>query len=392
MNRNQDRDDRAENDRASLSLQSQEVEEGCVECGLCQNNCLFLQKYGLPKEIAAQNRSPRPRPVISFECSLCGLCTAVCPKKIDPAAMFFTMRLVAKSGGEKTSPRHRSLLSYERWGGSPVFSWYGLPQGCDTVFFPGCAMAGSRPGQVLQVYQHLRKTIPSLGMVLDCCTKPSHDLARKDYFFRMFGAVRQALAKQGIQRVLVACPSCYRVWKDYGGSIEVRTIYEQLNQSGVIRETTLPMAVSVHDSCPTRYDTAIHKAVRSLVTTMGFTLAEMKHHGRTTICCGEGGAACYLVPRFAGNWTKTRALEAGEHPIVTYCAGCTHFLGSQSQAVHLTDLFFEPEKTLAGRIRGTRSPMTWLQRLLLKLRLPRLVRPAVSGRRGKGGAVILRKH
>ncbi len=30
------------------------------------------------------------------------------------------------------------------------------------------------------------KKIPSVGIVLDCCTKPSHDLGRDDFFNAMF--------------------------------------------------------------------------------------------------------------------------------------------------------------------------------------------------------------
>ena len=378
------------NDRQNLEHQSRQVEEGCIECGLCRKNCLFLQKYGLPKEIAAQNIESFRSLSTSFECSLCGLCTAVCPKDIDPAAMFFAMRLVAGSEGHGTYRQHKGLLSFERWGLSSLYSWYGLPDGCDTVFFPGCALAGTRSDRVVQIYRHLQKTIPALGMVLDCCTKPSHDLARKEYFQSMFGALREGLGRKGIRRVLVACPSCYRVWQDYGGSIKVETIYEQLARSGPARTVTDRVTLTVHDPCSTRDVRSVHRAVRSMVAAMGFPLMEMKHHGRWTLCCGEGGAACYLAPAYAGNWTKMRASEADGHPIVTYCAGCTGFLNPLAQTVHLADLFFAPEETLAGQVKVARSPMTWLHRILLKIRMKRLVRPLVSGRRDKVGEIVFR--
>jgi len=371
-----------------LTLLCRTVAEGCVECGLCQKNCLYLQKYGTPKQIAETVCATGAGIRSSFECSLCWLCTAVCPKDIDPAAMFFAMRLAARQQGQNVFKEHKPILAYEHWGVSPLFSWYGLPDRCDTVFFPGCAMAGTRSARVMQIYRHLRRTIPSLGMVLDCCTKPSHDLARKEYFQHMFGSLQRVLYDKGVRRVLVTCPSCYRVWRDYGGDIEVQTVYEELSRGGPLVMAAHPATVTVHDPCPTRYDAAIHKAVRDLLVAMGFSLAEMKHHGRTTLCCGEGGAACYIAPRMAGNWTETRAAEAGQHPIITYCAGCSNFLGRLAQAAHLTDIFFEPEKTMAGRIRVTRSPMTWLHRLLLKVRLRRVVRPRQSGRRKKDGGFV----
>lgn len=368
------------------------IAEGCVECGLCQKDCRFLQKYGSPKEIALP-RSKDPAVLrTSFECSLCWLCTAVCPKKIDPAAMFLAMRRQAQTTGNGTFDKHGTILRYEHWGLSSAISWYGLPEGCDTILFPGCAMAGSRSERVIELYTHLRREIPSLGIVLDCCTKPSHDLGRKEYFSLLFGALRDALVARGVKQVLVACPSCYRVWNDYGGPITVRSIYEQLAETGPVRQVSAPVVVTVHDPCPTRDDPVIHQAVRKLVTAMGFSLREMKHHGKKTICCGEGGAACYIASAFARNWTVTRAREAEGEYMVTYCAGCTNFLSRLSPVGHITDLFFAPEQTLAGRINITRSPMTWLKRLRLKRQLRKTVAVKVSGSRSADGRVTLSTH
>ena len=327
------------------------IAEGCIECGLCQKDCKFLQKYGSPKEIAEQ-RSVQPEELkTSFECSLCWLCTAVCPKDIDPAAMFGAMRNLAQVSGHGSFTQHGTILRYERWGASSLISWHGLPDGCSTVFFPGCALAGSRSERVYELYTHLKREIPSLGIVLDCCTKPSHDLGRKEYFDSMFGSLRDALAAQGVTKVLVACPSCHRVWKDYGGTIKVRSIYEQLADTGTLHHVASSSEITVHDPCPTRYDTPVHNSIRRLLKSMGFSLQEMKHHGKKTLCCGEGGAACYIAPDFAGNWTTTRAEEAEGKYMVTYCAGCTHFLGSKTRVGHIVDLFLRQRKPLREGIR-----------------------------------------
>ena len=380
-----------DNTTRSLALLCGLVAEGCIECGLCQQECQFLQRYGSPKKIASQPLATAGYLRFSFECSLCGLCTAVCPKKVDPAAMFAAMRVADQEQGGGEFRQHAGLLRYESQGASPLFSWYGLPEGCDTVFFPGCALAGSRAGRVVQTYRHLRTMIPTLGLVLDCCTKPSHDLGRRDFFHQRFGALRQALESRGIRTVLVACPSCYRIWSDYGGSIAVRSVYEQLAAGQPPRQASGEQLLTVHDPCPTRNDTSVHAAVRALLSAMGFTFREMKHHGRKTVCCGEGGAACHVVPAMAGNWTALRAREAEGRRIITYCAGCTGFLGRLTPAAHLLDLYFAPEKTMAGRARVTRSPLTWIARLLLKLRASRLVRPAVTGARGKDGQVLFQE-
>ncbi len=367
----------------TLGTLYRDVAEGCIECGLCQKDCLFLKKYGTPKEIATLGRHSKGLLRESYECSLCGLCTAVCPEDIDPAGMFSVMRNQAYAEGKGIFKEHSALLSYERWGMSPLFTFYGLPEGCDTVFFPGCALAGSRAQRVMQTYEHLRGRIPDLGMVLDCCAKPSHDLGRTDFFSRSFGEMRKLLQDSGVQNVLVACPSCYMVWQEYGEGMGVRTIYEEFAEGELPDLSEYKKTIAVHDPCAVRDQTGIHKAVRELVVRMGFDIREMKHHGRKTVCCGEGGAACYIVPDYAENWTEVRAREAEDSQIITYCAGCTNFLGKRTRVDHVTDLLFEPDRTLAGKIRVTRTPTTWLRRFLLKRKLAQHMKPSLKGRRDR---------
>ena len=129
-------------------------------------------------------------------------------------------------------PEHKTLLGYEKLGTSKRYSYYALPEGCSTVFFPGCGLPGTRPKRTLQVFNHLRRSIPDLGIVLDCCAKPSHDLGREDFFNFLFGEMRDYLLRNGVRTVLTACPNCFRVFKEYGSGLSVRTAYEVLAEQG----------------------------------------------------------------------------------------------------------------------------------------------------------------
>jgi heterodisulfide reductase subunit B len=70
----------------------------------------------------------------------------------------------------------------------------------------------------------LKETIPGLGIVLDCCSKPSHDLGREKVFQLMFGELKDYLFENGARNVLVACPNCHKVFKDYGDGLTVKTV------------------------------------------------------------------------------------------------------------------------------------------------------------------------
>lgn len=367
-------------DRTALSRELSVMSEKCFECMLCVRKCLFLQKYGTPKQIA-DDYSDTPDHRMSFECSLCRLCAAVCPVDLDPGAMFLEMRRMAVDSRQVDLRAQGGLLAYERRGTSRRYTYYGLPAGCDTVFFPGCALAGTRPGRVLQVYEQLSRKNPSLGVVLDCCTKPSHDLGRTAYFQTMFSEMIEYLEAGGVRNVLVACPSCQVIFKKYAGRFTVKTVYEELLAVDQVRAKSPAALVTVQDSCSARDEESTHGVVRELIRKKGVSIKEMKHHGRKTLCCGEGAGVGFTAPEFSRAWGLKRQEEAGGRRMITYCAGCANFLGRVGPVAHLLDLFFEPDKTLAGRVKGAKPPFTYLNRLILKWRLKRKIQAARSRER-----------
>jgi len=172
--------------RTSLKTELKNTSEKCTRCEACQKECDFLKKYGKPKEIAdAYDASNKVYQAMPFECSLCQLCASVCPQKVNPAAMFLEMRRERVRLSRRDYPEHAGMLAFERRGTSKRYSYYALPAGCDTIFFPGCNLPGSRPDKTFKLYGQLKKSIPALGIVLDCCMKISHDLGRSDHFTAM---------------------------------------------------------------------------------------------------------------------------------------------------------------------------------------------------------------
>ncbi len=347
----------------------------CVECGLCVKECGFLQKYGAPKAIATAYTPDSATDLrFPFECSLCGLCATVCPPKIglNPATMFLEMRRESVLRNAAPFSEHKGIIGYEKRGTSKRYSWYGLPENCDTVFFPGCTFAGTRPARLMQLFQHLQQSIPSLGIVLDCCAKPSHDLGRDDYFHAMFGELREYLVTHKIKKVLTACPNCYKVFNQYGAPLTAQTVYEYLIDHPVATGQ-LQGQVTVHDPCSIRDNETTHDAVRKLIAATSLQVREMKHHGVNTICCGEGGSAGCINKGFAKDWGDYRRDEADGNFVVAYCAGCVHFLDSRMDTGHILDLLFAPEATLQKKVKVARAPFTYLNRLLLKRRFKKLL-------------------
>lgn len=343
------------------------ISEKCIKCKLCEKECAFLRKYGKPKDIAdAYDPADKVHQGMPFECSLCQLCAAVCPVKINSALMFLDMRRETVRRGNGNYPEHGLILGYEKRGTSQKYTYYSLPRGCDTVFFPGCSLPGTRPDKVRKIFEHMKKTVPTLGIVLDCCTKPSHDLGRDGFFHAFFDEMRDFLVTNGVRNVIVACPNCYRVFHEYGNELSVRTVYEFMAVNGLPETGRASGTVAIHDSCAVRYEESIHATVRDLVSRKGLSVEEMPHSGTKTLCCGEGGAVGFLSQDLAKNWGILRKKETNGNRLVSYCAGCANFLNALTPTSHIIDLIFEPEAAMSGKTKVAKAPFTYLNRVKLK--------------------------
>ena len=355
------------------------IHTGCTDCGACKTQCAFLQDYGTPREILQRFDFSSPKNhKLAYECSLCNLCGAVCPEKLEPGDLFLAVRREAADQANKDLSPYRAILGYEKRGTSSLFSYYALPEGCDTVFFPGCTLPGTRPETTWQLFAHLQGSFPYMGIVLDCCTKPSHDLGRQAHFDSMFGEMAHYLVASGIRKVLVACPNCYKIFKQYGNGLEVQTVYEVLSAGDLPDGASGTGELVVHDPCPLRGETDIQDAVRSILSRMGLQVSEMKHRRQRTLCCGEGGSVGFVRRELARKWGRIRKMEAKDRTLVTYCAGCAGFLNRQVPTVHIVDVLFAPHKTLNGGVRVAGSPFTYINRLKLKRRFKRTLAPAIQ--------------
>lgn len=247
-------------------------------------------------------------------------------------------------------------------------SGYYLPEGCDTAFFPGCSLPGIRPAQTKQMFHLLQKQFPGLGLVLDCCSKPSCDLGDTATFTKNNRRQLEHLRECGIQHLVTACPSCLQLFRQYGEGIHVSLAYSHLAKVKKVDGGALAKGkvCSVHDPCTVRFDPVAQEAIRDLIAFSGNSVVEMDHAGSNSVCCGEGGGTPFLDKGYAGHWQNIRKKEVGNRSLVTYCSGCTISLQSL-EPVHILDLIFPllaPKKIkTAGRVRP------YLNRLIFKLKM-----------------------
>lgn len=352
---------------------AEHIDEVCTRCEACVRHCAFLKKFGTPGDIVRRVLTGE-HAVDPYECSLCNLCAAVCPEELAPSDLFLGLRCIAADQGLVDFKPYAPLLGYEKRGHSSLFARYPSTP-AKTVFFPGCTLPGTRPLITWRFFETLRNLEPETSLVLDCCHKPSHDLGRQSFFVEEFRSILNRLLSLGVERIIVACPNCHKIFKTYGEGLTVETVYEVLAQN-LDRLTEFKTAFSgtaaqltIHDPCPLRNEVQVQRSVRSLLAFRGFEVREMRNSGALTLCCGEGGAVGFINPGLAKTWTEKRRTQAQDDLIVTYCAGCAEFLNQVAPTCHLGDLLYDPERTLAGEKTAARAPFTYLNRLLLKWRL-----------------------
>ena len=386
-----------ENAPGILINETVELLDKCTGCGLCTENCSFLQKHGNPKQIAeSYNNNIDPWHNNAYECSLCSLCTAVCPEKADPASMMLSFRTKSVRNEKTNFSNYSGILNYEQKGLSEKYSLFRIPENSKTIFFPGCSLPGTRPEQTFNVFNFIREKEPDAGIVLSCCSKPSHDLGKQDDFKAAFSELKDRLIAEGIETVIVACPNCYKVFSAYANELKTISVYEFLNENDFrLDDTKFADAYSIHDPCATRFNTVVQRSIRRLAEKNGINIIEPVNTGDQTFCCGEGASVGCINPGFASGWTTKAVKQTDQKPVISYCAGCVNFLGKKTKAFHILDLLFEPEKTMSGKLKPSSAPFTYLNRLKLKKRLmsvsdtPDIAPLSAKGKNGSVGRYLL---
>lgn len=353
------------NRKQTSKSQLYEIIMRCTECGLCVDECAFLKKYGNPKEIAASYDTGNIKSgIIPYECSLCGLCSALCPEGLNIRGMFINMRREAVERGIAPSANHEALLRYERAGMSRLFTFYALPEGCKEVLFPGCAFAGTRPALTRKLFHQLEDKFPGLGIVLDCCGRISDDLGLQEFARTMLFEIQDYLISHSIEDIIVVCPNCYGMFREYADGLNVKMVYEvlpEMPEQRAFKNNTF----TIHDPCSMRNNPDCQEMIRRLLSIAGISYKDMAHTGEKTLCCGNGAGVKCISPEFSETWLDKVAIEASGSSVLTYCAGCAEMMGGRMNYAHVLDLLLNPEKPLSSNL-TSKPPFTYMNRLLLK--------------------------
>ena len=292
--------------------ETDKIIDECLDCRLCVEECEFLTRYvgkqeessvtwpftrtmTTPRELAEKFKAGyfREKPGIPYSCNECGLCQELCPVELDIGKMCMELREELVKEGLGPLPRHQFVKRNQDFSASDSFA---LAQPdpangkCERVFFPGCVLCGYSPSLVIKTYDHLRQKLPGTGIVLGCCGDQTLCLGDKARFQEVLEGIVSMFKQLGTSEVIVACPLCYRTFKEYAPELSLTFLSEALLRVGLPEGIKASgQTLSLHDSCATRWEKGIQDSVRALIKEIGYEIEEMEYSREKPRCCGSGG-------------------------------------------------------------------------------------------------------
>lgn len=355
------------------------------ECKLCMKECTMLNDYtDCPKTLFTEYDKKgynKIDPKIAYSCNMCDQCTLKCPKSLDLKSCFSEIRskYVKDNGGKSPMKGHKAVEIHQYLGFSKLFNTLKKASNrkeTKYIFFPGCSLPSYSSTAVKNIMEHLQNRLGGeVGSLLKCCGKPSKAIGQDDLFERRFKSVQRELDKVEAKTIIVACQSCYGIFKK-NTKYNVISLWELLpeiglpdDQIGIGKDSDVKF--NIHDSCPTRKEKRIHDGIRWIMDQLGYEIEELENSKEKTRCCGFGGMVAPAALEVAKKVMDKRASETTTGYMVTYCAACRESMeNGGADALHIVDLIFGDKYEKAKAKKRNKGPMKqWLTRYKSKLEL-----------------------
>ncbi|MBP2638154.1 MAG: lutA 5 [Firmicutes bacterium] len=333
--------------------------EKCSECGSCTAFCQFLAGLDkTPAMLAKQGIEVDE----AFSCSLCGACEAVCPLGLSPKDLFAKRRQEAIRNKEFDIDQYRYLFPDRPNNVMNMYrNYYGIHYddientgNPGTWFFPGCTLLTYSPQLTREVFQRLQADCNCQGIWTACCGKPLAQMGLLQRFETMQAELANFVKKHNISRIITACPGCYYQLKSsfQSSGVAVQTVYEVLRFEPGKR--TDKIKCTIHDACPDRFELNFASQVRQALQQSGFSIVEMEHNKKQTICCGSGGQISHFNPELTETLVEQRVQEAqaaGADILAGYCLSCVlkfEVFSSTIPVTHVLHLLLDFPKDFSG--------------------------------------------
>lgn len=195
------------------------------------------------------------------------------------------------------------------------------------VYNPGCALLIYKPEYASRILKILNDELHEIEMHTVCCrhapgisnTEIINTCAGCD---RRFGSLYDGITTISLWQILAESKTF--LFPDYNG-----------------------LTMTIHDACPVRTKSEVHKAIRTLLTKMNINVIEAEYNCAKSVCCGDD-----LYPKLPVEQVHKKMKERADsmpcQEVCVYCVSCikSMHIGGKTPRYILDLLFKQP--TTAG--------------------------------------------
>lgn len=180
----------------------------------------------------------------------------------------------------------------------------------EVLYWVGCAVSfDTRAQKIARAFVKLLDAAGVSFAILgteEACTGDPARRAGNEFLFQMLALQNiQTLKQYKVRKIVTTCPHCFNTLKneypELGGHFKVWHHSEyllHLVESGKLHlpHDKLQGRFTFHDPCYLGRINGQYQAPRALLQKFVETYLEMPRHGRTSFCCGAGGAQMFKEP------------------------------------------------------------------------------------------------
>jgi heterodisulfide reductase subunit D len=358
----------------------------CTNCGICAEVCpavdasqdgqlsgayrlwalqrILRSRFGLLRRLfggkAPGNEELRRFSETVYRCTLCGRCQEACPSGILLREIWLALRndLVHSDAYPAKVDRIRDNVTRSH----NVFDEDNAERGdwvedlreppdhgyirerAEVVYFTGCVaayfpMARKIPLALVEIFEAAGVDFALLGEDEWCCGFPLIGAGLKDHLKGLVEHNIEAVKTRGASKVVLACPSCYQMWREhYPAEVEILHVSQYLRElvrSGRLPLKQLDLTVTFHDPCDLGRGSREFEAPREVIAAIpGVRLVEMAHQRESCLCCGGGGNLEMIDADLSGRIAKAKieeVLSTGAGAVVTACQQCVRTMGTYAR-------------------------------------------------------------
>lgn len=331
----------------------------CLDCGKCTVVCPVAQhdpEFN-PRLIAQRRLGPNsgtPQDDSIWSCLSCYMCTERCNYRVRFPDFIHALRFEALEEGAELQCSHggalqalmhmmgRRDLRQDRLGWLPQD--IRLSEGCDTIFFVGCApyfdVIFSELGvNTLAGVEGALRLLNRAQIPFDiltnerCCGRDLLLQGDREGFLALARANMEEFSRHGVKRIITGCPEGHYTLKvEYprvlgGTGIEVlhlTQVIAPLLRNGDLSLGRLETSVTYHDPCTLGRCSRIFDEPREILSAVeGLELVEMEQNRDKALCCGASPwIHCGAVNRQIQEERLAQAEATQADILVTACPKC----------------------------------------------------------------------